>query len=129
MLIRTSRHLSVVAVAAGLALMCLFSVGLRAQNISTAQLNGVVHDPSGAVVAGAVITAEDTSKGFSRSTTSDAQGNFQLVLLPPGNYTVTVTSPGFNKLVADNIVLTIGEQAQLTFNLGFNCGICRSYFE
>ena len=117
MLIRTSRHLSVVAVAAVLALMCLFSVGLRAQNISTAQLNGVVHDPSGAVVAGAVITAEDTSKGFSRSTTSDAQGNFQLVLLPPGNYTVTVTSPGFNKLVADNIVLTIGEQAQLTFNL------------
>src|SRR5580692_6763115 len=75
MLIRTSRHLSVVAVAAVLALMCLFSVGLRAQNISTAQLNGVVHDPSGAVVAGAVITAEDTSKGFSRSTTSDAQGN------------------------------------------------------
>jgi hypothetical protein len=116
MLTRTSRHLSVIAVAV-LALMCLFSVGLRAQNISTAQLNGAVHDPSGAVVAGAVITAEDPSKGFSRSTTSDAQGNYQIVLLPPGNYTVTVTSPGFNKLVADNIVLTIGEQAQLTFNL------------
>ena len=117
MLTRTSRHLFFVAVAAVLALVCLVSTSLWAQNISTAQLNGAVHDPSGAVVAGAVITAEDKSKGFSRSTTSNAEGNFQVVLLPPGNYTVTVTSPGFNKLVADNIVLTIGEQAQLTFNL------------
>jgi hypothetical protein len=117
MLTRILRHLSVVALAAIFVLACLLSVGLEAQNISTAQLNGTVHDPSGAVVAGAVITIEDTSKGFSRSTTSDAQGNFQMVLLPPGNYTATVTSPGFNKLVAENIVLTIGEQAQLTFNL------------
>ena len=79
MLIRTSRHLFVAAVAAILALVCLVSTSLRAQNISTAQLNGAVHDPSGAVVAGAVITAEDKSKGFSRSTTSNAEGNFQLV--------------------------------------------------
>ncbi len=114
---RASRRLSVIAVATVLALVCLFSAGLRGQNISTAQLNGAVHDPSGAVVAGAVVTAQDSSKGFSRSTTSDAQGNYQIVLLPPGNYTVTVSSPGFNKLVADNVVLTIGEQAQLTFNL------------
>jgi outer membrane receptor protein involved in Fe transport len=122
MLTRTSRHLSVVAVAALLALACLFSfsllsVNLRAQSISTAQLNGSVHDPSGAVVPGAVITIADVSKGFLRSTTSDGQGNYQIVLLPPGIYTVTVTSPGFNKLVEENIVLTIGEQAQLPLNL------------
>ncbi|HEX3968057.1 MAG TPA: TonB-dependent receptor [Edaphobacter sp.] len=122
MLIPALRHLSVVVVAAIFTAAYLLSFGLlstnlRAQNISTAQLNGAVHDPSGAVVAGAVVTAEDVSKGFSRSTNSDAQGNYQIVLLPPGTYTVTVTSPGFNKLVADHIVLTIGEQAQLTFNL------------
>src|ERR1700749_1653690 len=106
MLTRISRHLSVVALAAILVVACLFSANLRSQNISTAQLNGAVHDPSGAVVAGAVVTVEDVSKGFSRSTTSDSQGNYQMVLLPPGTYTGTVTSPGFNKLVAENVVLT-----------------------
>jgi outer membrane receptor protein involved in Fe transport len=114
--IRTLRHLPAV-VAAMLLLIGLLSVSLQAQNISTAQLNGTVHDPSGAVIPGAVISALDVSKGFSRSTTSDGQGNYQLVLLPPGTYTVTVTSPGFNKLVEQNIVLTIGEQAQLPLNL------------
>jgi outer membrane receptor protein involved in Fe transport len=93
------------------------SISLQAQSISTAQLNGSVHDPSGAVVPGAVITIADVSKGFLRSTTSDGQGNYQIVLLPPGTYTVTVTSPGFNKLVEENIVLTIGEQGQLPLNL------------
>ncbi len=117
MFTRTSRHLFVVAVAAILTLACLFSASLRAQSISTAQLNGTVHDPSGAVVPGAVITIADVSKGFSRSTTSDGEGNYQIVLLPPGTYTVTVTSPGFNRLVEENIVLTIGEQAQLPLNL------------
>jgi outer membrane receptor protein involved in Fe transport len=122
MLTRISRHLFVFAVAAILTLACLFSVdllsvSLQAQSISTAQLNGSVHDPTGAVVPGAVITIADVSKGFSRSTTSDGQGNYQIVQLPPGTYTVTVTSPGFNKLVEENIVLTIGEQAQLQLNL------------
>src|ERR1700733_454143 len=117
MLTRSLRHLSVVAVAAVFFLTCLFPVGLQAQNISTAELHGAVHDPSGAVIPNATITIADASKGFSRSTTSDGQGNYLMVLLPPGTYTVTVTSPGFNKLVESNIVLTIGEQAQLPLNL------------
>src|SRR5580698_6584162 len=117
MLTRTSRHLCAFAAAAILAPACFFSVNLGAQNISTAQLNGAIHDPSGAVVSGAVVTVEDVSKGFSRSTTSDSQGNYQLVLLPPGTYTVTVTSPGFNKLVEENVVLTTGEQAQLSLSM------------
>jgi outer membrane receptor protein involved in Fe transport len=117
MFIRTLRHLPVVAVAAVFLLACVLPAGLRAQNISTAQLNGTVHDPSGAVVSGAVVTIADISKGISRSTTSDAQGNYQMVLLPPGTYTVTVTAPGFNKLVEENIVLTIGQQAQLPLSL------------
>ncbi|HEY1965970.1 MAG TPA: carboxypeptidase-like regulatory domain-containing protein, partial [Acidobacteriaceae bacterium] len=117
MSIRSARHLSIVAVPVILLLACLSSVNVRAQNISTAQLNGTVHDPSGAVVPGAVITIEDVSKGFSRTTTSDGEGNYQMVLLPPGTYTVTVTSPGFNKLVEPNVILTIGEQAHLPLSL------------
>ena len=92
-------------------------VGLQAQNITTAQLSGTVKDQTGAVVVGAVVTAAEESKGFLRSTTSDGVGNFQFLLIPPGTYTVTATATGFNKFVSKNVVLTIGEQAQLPMSL------------
>ena len=88
-----------------------------AQNISTAQLGGVVRDPQGAVIPNAVVTISDPSKGFSRTTTTDAQGNYQLLLLPPGVYTLTATSPGFSKLIEQNVVLTTGQEAELPLAL------------
>jgi outer membrane receptor protein involved in Fe transport len=117
MLTRFSRHLSVVATAAIFLLTCLFSAGLRAQNISTAELHGTVHDPSGAVIPNAAISIADASKGFSRSTTSDGQGNYQLLLLPPGTYVVTASAPGFASLTENRVVLTVGERAELRLSL------------
>jgi len=98
-------------------LACLSASQLVGQAIATAQLSGTVHDPTGAVVPGAAITISDATKGFSRSTTSDGEGNYQLLLLPPGTYTITATAAGFAKLTATNVVLTVGEQAQLALNL------------
>src|ERR1700733_12237532 len=79
------------ALAAVLFLVSSFSTGLWAQNISTAQLNGTVHDQTGAVIPNATVTITDDSKGFSRTTTTDAQGNYRLLLLPPGTYSVEAT--------------------------------------
>jgi hypothetical protein len=102
-----------VAVLPWIALAAAGPAFLRAQNISTAQLNGTVRDPSGAVVPDAAITVADASKGFSRSTASDGQGNYQVLLLSPGTYSVVVQAAGFNQVVQNNVVLTVGEQAQL----------------
>ena len=79
MLTRMPRHLSVISFAAIFVLAHLSCADLGAQNISTAQLSGTVHDPSGAVVSGAVVTVEDVSKGFSRSTSSDSQDRKSVV--------------------------------------------------
>jgi hypothetical protein len=103
-----------------LLLACLIATPLNGQNISTAQLNGSVHDPSGAVVPNATITIADASKGVSRTTTSDGQGNYQILLLPPGTYTVTANAPGFSKTIANNVVLTVGEQASLMITLSIS---------
>src|ERR1700730_13910266 len=83
MLIRRLRHLSVVALVAVVALAGGFSAGLRAQNISSSELHGTVHDSSGAVIPNGAITIADASKGFTRSTISDGQGEYRLLLLPP----------------------------------------------
>lgn len=105
-----------------IAFVCLLSASLRAQNISTAQLNGVVRDPQGAVIPNASIVATDPTKGFTRTATSDSLGNFEMLNLPPATYTVTVTSPGFARLVEQNVVLTTGQQAQLQANLTISSG-------
>jgi len=111
------RRFSPKFLAAFVAVMLLCVGAGVAQTVSTAQLSGSVHDPSGAVVPGASVAVSDASKGFNRSTTSDGQGNYQFLLLPPGTYTVTATSPGFAKLTSGNVVLTVGEQAQLQLTL------------
>ena len=120
MRIRKAGLLSSICITVLLALTCVVAVPLLAQNISTAQLNGSVHDPSGAVVPGATITVTDATKGLSRTTTSDGQGNYQLLLLPPGNYTVTGNAPGFSKTTEKNVVLTVGEQASLMITLSIS---------
>ena len=117
MLIRSSRPLFATVAAAIFFLACFSSATLPAQNISTAELHGTVHDPSGAVVPNAAISIDDQSKGFSRATTSDGAGNYQMLLLPPGTYVVTVTAPGFAKLTEKNVVLTVGETAVLRLTL------------
>jgi hypothetical protein len=98
----------------------LLSASLLAQNIVTAQLSGSVRDQTGAAIANASITATNDSKGISRSTISDAAGNYQLLLLPPGTYTVTAVSPGFAQSISKNIVLTVGEQGALPLKLSIS---------
>jgi len=95
---------------------CL-SAGGWAQNISTAQLNGTVVDPTGAAVPNAAVTIADASKGFSRTTVTDGAGNYQLLLLPPGSYTVAVKAKGFTPVLQRNVTLTVGELAQLPVTL------------
>ena len=105
-------------------LLCLLLVvGAGAQSISTAQLSGVVTDPSGAVVPGATVTVTDASRGFSRTVVSDGAGGYQALELAPGNYTVTVVAKGFNKLVVQNAVLTVGGQSTLALGLSVATGV------
>lgn len=118
MTIRDARVLSSHCCATLLAVVwLLFAASLNAQSVSTAQLHGTVHDQTGAVIPNAAVTVTDASKGFSRATVTDGQGNYQVLLLPPGTYTVMATAAGFAKLTETNVVLTVGEQAELALPL------------
>src|ERR1700733_4634052 len=87
----------------------------RAQSV-TAELDGTVTDPSGAVVAKANITATNSSNGFSRTVQSGDDGRFILAGLPPGSYKVTVEHEGFTKVEKD-VTLQIDQHAFLDFAL------------
>jgi hypothetical protein len=60
-----------------------------------AGLQGTVTDPSGAVVAGARVTARNRATGAIQSTVTDARGVYQFYGLQTGNYSVSIDAPGF----------------------------------
>ncbi len=86
---------------------------------STAELRGQVTDSAGAAVAGATVTVTDLSKGTSRTTQTDAEGNYVFLNLLPSAYELKVTaaSGGFAP-GATRVELTVGQQANIPFQLG-----------
>jgi hypothetical protein len=73
-------------------------------------IQGVVSDPSGAVVPGATLTLVDNGTGEKKVTTSDPAGVYNFAALPPDTFTLTVTKDGFETKVLDQLRL-IPEQA------------------
>ena len=83
----------------------------------TAQLRGLIQDPSHAVLPGATITITDDATRVSEKTGSDAAGRYIFNGLRPASYTVTVEAPGFKRLVRENVVLRVGQQTDLDLTL------------
>src|SRR5438477_5090045 len=84
--------------------------------VVTVNVQGRVNDSSGAVISQATVTAVNAATGLSRGTTASAVGDYQIALLPPGDYTITADKPGFQK-VAKKIHLDIGASGSLDFSL------------
>ena len=99
-----------------LAASAVSSASAQAQ-ASAADLTGTVVDPNGAVVAGATVTARKTGTGIQRVATSDEDGTYRLIGLPPGEYEVTAEAPTFKKVSISGVRLTVGQAAELRISM------------
>ena len=99
-----------------LALSLLTCLSLQAQQI-TGNIRGAVTDPSGAVIHGAAVTVRQTETGLSRATTTDRNGNYVLLELPIGHYSLHVVEKGFQEYVQDGITLSVNETASVSPHL------------
>jgi outer membrane receptor protein involved in Fe transport len=95
-----------------ISLLLLSSVAF-AQGSATGDLHVMVKDPNGGMVTNATVVAREEAKGLERSTNVNAQGEYRILALPPGNYTVTVDAPGFAKTTAEHVTITVGQMAEL----------------
>src|SRR2546422_9061624 len=80
-----------------------------AQSANTGAIAGVVRDTTGAVLPG--VTVEAASAALIekvRTVVTDDQGNYKIVDLRPGTYTVTFTLVGFSTVKRDGLELTTG---------------------
>jgi len=100
-----------------LAFFLLFTTFGFAQGVATGDLHVTVRDPKGSVVTSATVTAHEQAKGFERSTTANTEGEYRILALPPGTYTVTVESQGFAKTEISNVAVTVGQMAELPIAL------------
>src|SRR5206468_6836791 len=69
-------------------------------------LQGVVQDPSGAVVPKATVTIVNTGTQLTKTATTDDGGNYRFLSLAPGAYKVTVEASGYAKSESDVTLLT-----------------------
>jgi len=91
---------------------------VRAQTqITAGTIQGTVTDPSGAVVPGANIEINNLGTNQTRTLTTDADGRFVALQLPPGRYTVTVSKQGFATILQDDFPLTVGETIPLNLSM------------
>ena len=104
------RQFSILGACSLLALLSVASYGQEYRG----RVQGLVTDPSQAVVAGAKVTLLNVNTGVSASRESNETGHYLFDLVEPGTYSVTVELTGFNKYVQENV--TVPSRGDVTVN-------------
>jgi Carboxypeptidase regulatory-like domain/TonB dependent receptor len=94
----------------------VFSMAAYGQDVR-GTVTGTITDPSGAPVAGAVVTVTNAATNTSATTRTTESGNYVSPFLAPGSYVVTVEHPGFKKFVRQDLVLESLDVARVDVRL------------
>jgi Carboxypeptidase regulatory-like domain len=84
-----------------------------ARQADTGAIAGTVSDPSRALVPHAAVVINSQATGEKRDLATDAEGNFSVPFLTPGNYDLTVRAPGFEPLTLKSVQVPITEVSRV----------------
>ena len=84
--------------------------------VNTADLSGIVTDPTGAALAHAHIAIVNGATGYTRSLETDNAGAYSFQDLPIGEYKVTVAEQGFGA-IEQAVTLAVGQKGRQDFHL------------
>jgi hypothetical protein len=102
--------------AGAFALIACLALPAAAQSVQTAALSGLVIDPGGAPLVGAVVTATHVARSQAFETVTDTQGRFRFPFLPVGGIRVAIALEGFRPFTRE-IDLAIGAAIDLPVTL------------
>jgi len=103
-------------VTAAFAVTLALALNVNAHAQSSGTIEGVVQDPSGAVIPGVTVRIQNPVSHLDRSTTTDGVGRFRLTNVPFNPYHLTVAAPGFQPHAEDVEVRSV-VTTPLTLNL------------
>jgi hypothetical protein len=92
-------------------------VPIAAQDLDDVTVIGKVVDANNAPVAGATVTARQTTTGLERTVTTDSDGNYRIIELPPGIYSIKTSMQGFGSQEKTDLETIAGQNVQLNFTL------------
>jgi hypothetical protein len=102
----------------GLVVSLLLLTCTSAFSQGTSTFNGRVSDPSGAVIAGATVTATNKATAVARATKTNADGLYSLPALPSGAYDLKAESTGFSVSTREGVNLVTDTTLTFDFQLG-----------
>ena len=79
--------------------------------------NGIITDPTGAVVPEATVTALNIQTGVETKTVTTEPGIFRMPYLAPGTYKMSVSKSGFQTSVRENVILHAAQTLTVDFTL------------
>ncbi len=88
----------------GVVFAAALSLSYAAAQTVTGSITGQVTDPSGAVVVGAKVTAENVATAVKTSAVTNSAGVYTIRFLPIGTYNVTVEDTGFAPEVRSDLL-------------------------
>lgn len=97
-------------------LILALMIGLGTAQVS-ADLSGVVFDPSGSAIESAYVQLVDVETGSSSTAITDLEGKYRFLNLSPGRYRILVSAPGFKEYEKQDIKLQAGASQSLTVRL------------
>ncbi len=100
---------------------CLLFLLLQATavfgQVDQGSVAGNVQDPSGAFVPNAKVTLLNKDVGLSLETTTNSSGEYIFTPVRIGNYSLSVTSPGFSTTTQQNVKVEVGQHLQVNVQL------------
>ena len=94
-----------------------FGVSVATAQTQTATISGTVTDPSGGALAGAKVDATNLATNSSQSTVTDPSGRYTIPELTIGTYDISATLAGFQTVVHQGVILTVGATPVVDFSL------------
>ncbi len=85
--------------------------------VSTATINGMVHDASGAAIPDAEVVLHNIATGVETRTQSNASGVYVVLNILPGDYTLSARKPGFGSKTISEFRLAVNQTATFDFSL------------
>lgn len=84
---------------------------------ATGKIFGTITDQQGASIAGATVVVTNINTQIHRETVTDKDGNYQVILLPLGNYQVSTQIEGFKKAESSQEALRINQSLHIDLKL------------
>ena len=83
--------------------------------VNLGAIKGETQDAQRAVVPNVKITLRNEATGIVQTSSSNASGEFSILNLAPGNYTLNAEAAGFSSTVQEHIVVSVGATVSRSF--------------